>query len=464
MGTNEKRSLSYLTRSDNVCSSFLKELPSKGARSSSLGCIGSCKLITKQKQHFVDYIPARKPKLMPRSRTTGCKAHKKERSPLERFDEVVTSVEKTNQLLSIDDFICILQKCRKEKALAYAKRVHVHIQGCGLEAHKALGNFLVPTLVECGSMVTAEQVFRRLLHQNEYSWSSIIQGYIDCGEFQHAFDLLLKMQENHVPPSGFTFQALVKACASLQLLERGQELHTEVVKDGFEGDPFVGSTLLDMYAKCGLLAESQDVFSEMPVRDVVTWTILISGYADNGFGEEALDCFYAMQMDGISADAGTFVCSLKGCASIRAIHKGLEIHAEIVREGLESNLLVGSALVDMYVKCGSLAEACEVLEELPSRDAIAWTALISGYAEHGLGDEALKCLEMMQIEGLSPDAGALLCSLKACGSLSALFLGHEIHICICKKGYECDIFFKNSLVDMYAKCGLLIEAQEVFDK
>lgn len=461
MGTNERRSLFDSTRSHHGHSSFLKELPSKSARSSFLGCFGSCQLRGKQKPHYVGCVPACNPELL----AAGKKVHIEEKISFETFRlvEVLTSFKQTDELLSINDFIGILQKCRKEKVLAHAKRVHVHIQGSGLDAHEALGNFLVPTLVECGDMATAEQVFRRMLHQNEFSWTSFVQGYIDCGEFQHAFDLLLKMQENHVQPSAFTFQALVKACASLDLLERGQELHTEVVKDGFEVDPFVGSTLLNMYARCGLLAEALDLFNEMPVIDAITWTTLISGYAEQGFGKEALDCFDTMQANGIPADAGTFVCSLKGCAILRAICKGLEIHAEIVKEGLESNLRVGSTLVDMYVKCGSLVEASEVLEGLPSRDAIAWTALISGYAEHGLAKEALEYLAMMQIEGISPDAGVLLCSLKACSIMRAIDKGKELHCTIVKLAFEKDPVIGTGLVDMYSKTGAHTEAREVFN-
>lgn len=465
MGTNQRRSLSDWTWSHNGHSSFLKELPSKSARSSTLGCFGLCLLRSKHKHQFPDCIPACKPELISASRTAGRMAHVKERSSFEtlRLDEVLTSLEQTDELLLIDDFICILQKCRKERVLAHAKRVHVHIQGSGLEVHEALGNFLVPTLVECGGMATAEQVFRRLTLQNEFSWSSFVQGYIDRGEFQCAFDLLLKMQENHVQPSVFTFQALVKACASLELLERGQELHNEVVKDGFEVDPFVGSTLLNMYVKCGLLVEAQDLFNDMPFRDVITWTTLISGYAEHGFGKEALDCFDTMQAHDIPPDAGTFACSLKGCTTLHAIGKGLEIHAEIVKEGLESNLPVGSTLVDMYAKCGLLAEASEVLEELPSRDAIAWTALISGYAEHGLAKEAIECLEVMQIEGISPDAGALLCSLKACGSMRAVHKGKELHGTIVKLAFERDAIIGTGLVDMYSKAGAHTEAREVLN-
>eukprot|EP00250_Pteridium_aquilinum_P032060 c44900_g1_i1 orf=1-327(+) len=108
-----------------------------------------------------------------------------------------------------------------------------------------------------------------------------------------------------------------------------------------------------MYAKCGLLKRAQEVFDSLLARDVVTWTALIAGFAKNEHGKEALKCFDHMQDEGVCPNAVTYVCCLKACGSIKALDKGREIHAKIEKEGLlGTNLALGNALVDMYVKCG----------------------------------------------------------------------------------------------------------------
>eukprot|EP00250_Pteridium_aquilinum_P029183 c38703_g1_i1 orf=2-337(+) len=111
-----------------------------------------------------------------------------------------------------------------------------------------------------------------------------------------------------------------------------------------------------MYAKCGLLAEAHNVFDKLQVQDVVSWTALIGGYAEHGLGEESLSCFEEMQHKGASPDAGTFVCCLKACGSIKASDKGRDLYAKVARVGLDRDLFVGSTLVDMFAKCGLLAE------------------------------------------------------------------------------------------------------------
>lgn len=377
--------------------------------------------------------------------------------------EALSPLEQKAELPSVDHLICILQECRKSKDLDDAKQLHSHTCCIGLEAHRVLGNYVVPMLAECGSMHFAMQVFHKLACRNEYSWSSLIQGYIEYEGFQRALEVFHLMQEDCVQQSRYTLQALLKVCAMLKYVEIGQELHAEIVKEAYENDPFVGSTLVDMYGKCGLLAEAREVLDELLVRNVISWTALIRGYAEHGFGKEALDCLELMQLEGISPNIVTILCSLKACGCIEAINRGQELHSDVVKEGFEKDLCAGNALVDMYGKCGLLTEAEDVFDELPVRDVVSWTALIMIYAENELGEEALKCLQQMKLEGVSPNDVTLAGSLKACGSPGTIASGRELHAEIVIEGIEGDLFIGSTLVDMYVKCRSLTEAQEVYD-
>eukprot|EP00250_Pteridium_aquilinum_P018310 c24031_g7_i1 orf=367-1065(+) len=161
--------------------------------------------------------------------------------------------------------------------------------------------------------------------------------------------------------------ALLKAFTKSKELYKGSRIHADIVNRGIlKTNVFIGSSLINMYAKCGALKKAREVFDELPIRNVVSWNALIAGYAQHGHGEEALICFDGMQRDGLSADAVTFACILKACGSIGAVERGNTIHVEMVEKGLLSkNIVLGNALVDMYTKCGALGKAQAAFDELP---------------------------------------------------------------------------------------------------
>ena len=259
--------------------------------------------------------------------------------------------------------------------------------------------------------------------------------------------------------------ALLKACVKEKDLHQASIIHANIVKKGLlEKDRYLGNTLVSLYAKCGALSRAQQVFERLPVRNVVSWNALIAGYAQHEHScKQALTCFQRMQHHGVSPNAVTYVCILKACGSIGRATMGKEIHNTIVQKGLlETNILVGNTLVDMYAKCSAVAKARQVFEQLPCRTVVSWNALISGYTQCGNGEEALHCFEQMQQKGLSPDALTYVCILKACSS--NIQQGRQIHEQVIRCGFHTDKTVCNALIDMYVKCGLILEAQDVFDK
>lgn len=237
-----------------------------------------------------------------------------------------------------------------------------------------------------------------------------------------------------------------------------------IVKQGLEEDLFVANTLVDMYAKFGLLTHAQKVFDTLSVRDAISWNVLLTGYAEHGHGEEALSCFEQMQLENISPNCVSFVCALKACGSLGAIDKGQELHGMIESKGLETDLVIGSTLVDMYGKGGLLAKARGVFDKLLVRDKVVWNALMAGYVEAGNGEEALLCFEQMLQEGISPDFVTLICISKACGIIGAFAKSGKVLCMIRGEGLEGNLMVGTSLIDMYARCGMLASAHEVFEK
>lgn len=365
----------------------------------------------------------------------------------------------------IQDLKRISASCRKERSHAHTLRLHDFMLQIDLETHQLLGNFLVPMLANVGNLHDAQLVFDRMVRRNVCAWNSLISGFVKHGKPRHALTLYEKMQQDdYAQPDVQTFLAIFKACVALKDLERGCSIHADVVRFGFlERTLTAGNALIDMYAKCNALTKAKQVFDSLPFKNVVTWTSLLGGYAECGHGREALDCFKEMQLQGVTPNPVTIVCSLKACTITGDMDKGRDMHAEIARRGL-NDVFLGSALVNMYAKHGLLVTAREVFDRIPSKNVATWNSLLLGYSEYKLGEEAVKFFIRMQSEDVCLTNITLLCGLKACGSIGALDKIGEIHVEIDRRGLlERDFLIGSTLVDMYARCGCLAKAEHVFD-
>ncbi|KAI5072963.1 hypothetical protein GOP47_0013069 [Adiantum capillus-veneris] len=363
-------------------------------------------------------------------------------------------------------YVVLLKACSKLKDWTVGFRIHAEVARRGLfNTDVFIGSSLIDMYAKCGYFTKAQEAFDDLLVQNTVSWTTLIASYVEAGCGEEALYYLKEMQQyDGISMDEVTFVWGLKACGIMKSIEKGREIHEGIINSGVEGYLVTGSTLVDMYAKCGFLAEARYIFEKLQFQDVVSWTALMGGYAEHGLGEEALSCFQEMRRKGIAPDAGMFVCCLQACGSIKTSHKGQELHADVAKFGLEMDLFVGGALVDMLVKCGLLDEAQCVFNKLAMRNVVLWTTLITGYIECGHAEEALDCYDQMEKEGISSVSATLIGGLKGCGGLGAIRKGRKIHSNIVNKGFESELLAGNTLVDMYAKCGSLGEAQAVFSK
>ncbi|MCO5611740.1 hypothetical protein L7F22_065998 [Adiantum nelumboides] len=377
--------------------------------------------------------------------------------------EALLSLEQGQHPQSVDSFLPILKRCRRERNPQYAQRLLGCICRSGLESHLSLCIHLVPMLAEAGCICDAQHVFESLSDPNGGAWNSLIAGYVRLGRPEQALSLYAQMQGKSVRPSSHTFVPALCACAKLKDIHRGREIYAEAARHGLEAEVHVGATLVDMYIKCDSPFKAQEVFNKLSIYSVVSWNTLIAGYATKGLGERALSCFKEMLLAGILPNSVTYVCSLKACAIIGAAEEGQAIHLGISKQGLDGELFVASALVDMYMKFGSVAKAEAAFEKLVVHDSVSWTSLLRGYAEHGCGKEALQGYQQMQLEGIYPSTRTFVCSLQACGSIGTIARGQQLHASVTTKVLEGDTFIGSALIDMYANFGLFYKAQELFD-
>ncbi|KAI5069880.1 hypothetical protein GOP47_0016181 [Adiantum capillus-veneris] len=368
--------------------------------------------------------------------------------------------------LNRQTLIAVLKACAELHDVETGSKLHEQIVRTRLlKIDPFVSSTLIDMYGKCGLPSKAQDVFDSLQAQDAVTWTALISAYAQQNLGNKALDCFKKMELAGVSPNCFTYTCAFKACGSIGAFERGVELHAEVLrKDLVKASPFVGGALVDMYAKCHVLTKAQEVFDLLPVRGVITWTSLIAGYAQLDLGEEALEWFDRMESEGVKPNAITWASTLKACGSIGAFKKGIDIHVEISKLGLlKADLVLGNALIDMYVKCGMFKEAQYVFDELPVRDNISWNALIAGCVQHEYGEVAIEFLKQMLGEGVHPNAFTFSSSLKACGSVGAAAMGIELHTEIVRRDLENeDLVLGNALVDMYAKCGLLAKAEDVF--
>eukprot|EP01018_Ginkgo_biloba_P038372 Gb_05116 [translate_table: standard] len=257
-----------------------------------------------------------------------------------------------------------------------------------------------------------------------------------------------------------TCASLLQACANTnQLLQ----VHAHMLRTGLNQNIKLLTKLITMYAVCGSMENARALFDKAYKPNVYLWNAMIRGYAKNGNSEEALRLFYHMLRAGIQPDKFVFISGIKACANLSALEEGMEIHDDIMKAGFESDIFVGTALVDMYVKCGSIDSARQLFDRMYERDTLSWNAMVAGYAENGLACEALTCFKEMQLQGVKPNSFTVMSVILACAQLSALQQGKSIHGYTIRNGIESDIV-RTALMDMYAKCGSIDTASQLFDK
>ncbi|XP_057826251.2 pentatricopeptide repeat-containing protein At3g26782, mitochondrial [Cryptomeria japonica] len=388
-----------------------------------------------------------------------------------------------------------LQVCVERKSVTDGKLIHAHIKTRGSQRDNIIWNALANMYASCGTLADATRVFNTIPVPDVCSWSVIISAYSRHGFTQEALQMFNQMAETGVHPDHFIFSTVFSACAKLKALEQGMKIHEEAIKSGFDKHVFVQSALVDMYAKCHKLEIARKLFDKIPRRDVVTWTLIIAGYAQNGREMEALKLFQQMRLEGLNLNPTTFAVVLPACANLAALEKGMEIHKEIIRCGFHSDVFVQSALINMYAKCcdlekarsffdkmsvrdtvswtamivgytqnGHMDEAMKLFQKMSERSIVSWTAMIAGYAQNGSSVEALKLFQEMKSAGVMLDSKTFASVLPACGNMVALGKGIEIHEEIIRNGFQSDVSVVNALIDMYAKCGNLGKAQKLFDE
>ncbi|KAL8548606.1 hypothetical protein ACS0TY_007770 [Phlomoides rotata] len=274
------------------------------------------------------------------------------------------------------------------------------------------------------------------------------------------------MRRNLIPVNHYTFPFVLKALSDLNLIKEGVSVHAQVIRLGFVSDVYVGNSLLNLYAACGDMGMCGKVFDEMPVRDVVSWTVVISGFKDAGKFDDALIAFERMRSEGVMPNQVTSVNALAACAGYGALDIGVWIHEHVRRSGWALDVILGTALIDMYGRCGRIKEAVCVFEEMSEKNVFTWNAVIKGLALSKNGSESVNWFLKMEDEGVQPDDVTLIAVLSACVHSGFVDVGRRMFSSLVdgKYGFPPSVKHYSCMVDLLARSNYLDEALRLIEE
>ncbi|KAL5739172.1 hypothetical protein ACOSQ2_028352 [Xanthoceras sorbifolium] len=349
-------------------------------------------------------------------------------------------------------FTKLLQNYAVTKSLTKVKQLHALITASGLLSAN-LHSSIAAAYANCGHVLNARKAFDEMRERNVFLYNTMMRMYTHNGSSYDAVRLFADMLrlENYFPDN-YTYPIVIKACSDLALLDLGVVLHGRTLVAGFGMDTFAQNCLLAMYMSFGKITAARKVFDTMWEHSVVSWNTMISGYFKNGYAKQALEVFDWMVNNGVEPDCASMVSVLPACGYLKDVEVGRRVHVLVESKGLGKNIAVRNALVDMYVKCGSVSEARLVFDRMSERDVVTWTSMINGYIFYGEVRNALGLLRSMQFKGVKPNAVTTASLLSACSSLYYLKVGRCLHGWTIRQKLEGEVVVETALIDMYAQC------------
>ncbi|PIA51912.1 hypothetical protein AQUCO_01000051v1 [Aquilegia coerulea] len=388
------------------------------------------------------------------------------------------AIEVFNELLEAGAYptnytlAAVLSACSSLYNIKMGKQIHGYIIKYQLESDISIGNSICSLYSKCNCFDYAVKSFGRIPEKNVISWTTMISACGDNGEAQKGLDIFVEMLSENCEPNEFTVTSILSLCCVLQALEFGKQVHSMSIKLGCLSNPPVKNSIMYLYLRSGKTDEAQKMFNAMETVSLVTWNSMIAGYAQmtdiekdvvtaQHTGTEALNIFLKLSRSSMKPDFFTFSSILTVCSSLVASTQGEQIHAQAIKTGFLSDIVVGSALVNMYNKCGDIEGATKAFVEMPTRTVISWTSMITGYAQHGRPQQALQLFEDMTLAGERPNKITFVGVFSAC-SHAGLVDEAMRYFKMMKKQYKIKPVMEHfaCLIDMFVRLGRL---QDAFD-
>ncbi|KAI9153058.1 hypothetical protein LWI28_005183 [Acer negundo] len=400
---------------------------------------------------------------------------------------ILTTLRLKNPKLLLLEFC----SCLSHLKIIHGHMIRTHSITDVFSASRLIAFCINPTF-QSNLLTYAFTIFSQLQNPNLFIYNALIQGFSASENPSQSLHFYTQLQSQGLFPDNITFPFLVKACTKLGSVCMGIQVHAQIIRHGLLNDVYVQNSLVLMYAtfgdikvasnifrrmhgsnvaswtsmiagysKCGDVKSARKLFDKMPEKNLVTWSIMISGYTKNSHFDKAVELFQVLQSEGVRANETVMVSVISACAHLGALELGEKAHEYVERNNLDVNLILGTALVGMYARCGCIEKAIRVFEELPKRDTLSWTVLIAGLALHGYAEVALKYFEEMVNKGLTPRDITFTAILSACSHGGLVEKGLEIFESInIDYGIQPRLEHYGCVVDLLGRAGKLAEAEK----
>lgn len=283
-------------------------------------------------------------------------------------------------------FTSTLKACSVSGALREGTQIHAFLIGSGFpyKAHKIISGALIDLYVNCGHVLQAHKVFNQVEHKSVISWTMLIIGYAQEGKLSVGMDLFRELRQSSTPVDGFVLSSVIGIVADFALLELGKQMHSFSMKIPFGEDISVANSIADMYLKCGLVEDAERHFSEMPMKNVVSWTVMIVGYGKYGLGNEAICLFKKMQSSNVEPDGVAYLALLSACSHSGLVDEGQEYFTRLLNNNqIRPRVEHYGCMVDILGRAGRLEEAKDLIERMPLNPNIGiWQTLLSACRVH----------------------------------------------------------------------------------
>ncbi|XP_060191852.1 pentatricopeptide repeat-containing protein At5g55740, chloroplastic [Lycium barbarum] len=301
-----------------------------------------------------------------------------------------------------DNFVLpnVLKACGALNFVELGKCVHGHVLKLGFEGCVFVASSLIDMYGKCGVLDDARKVFDCIVERNVVTWNSIIVSYMQNGFNEEAIGVFYDMRTEAIEPTRVTLSSFLSASANLCALQEGKQGHAISILSGLDLDNILGSSLINFYAKVGLVSDAEVIFDRLIEKDVVTWNLLMSCYVQSGQIDKALNLSRLMRSKGFRFDSVTLSSILSASADLRDLKLGREAHCFCIRNNFENDIVVASGIINMYAKCERIPDAKRVFDYTMEKDLVLWNTLLAAYAEVGLSGESLRLFYQMQLFGL----------------------------------------------------------------
>ncbi|XXG60512.1 hypothetical protein AAC387_Pa04g2403 [Persea americana] len=359
----------------------------------------------------------------------------------------------------------LISLCVNVGLIDFGIEIHGYVMKVGMDSDVSIVNSLITMYARSYLLDDALFLFECLRQPDIVSWNSLIGGYAYNGLGDVGVSLVGKLLSSRMRMNKSTFSSFLSSCINLTILENAKKAHVLILKLREEADQGTDNIILTMYCRCKDLSYANTVFKAMEARDFVSYNLLIRLFREHSFYEDSIRLFCQIQLEGfINVDDIMYSSVISSCGKLGSLEMGQQIHCSIIKTGFEKVLPLRNSFLGMYSQCGRIDAMERMFGEIDRPDLFSWNLMIMGYAHNGLVDESVRVFQEMKGLGVMLNEFSYCALIDSCNCIETMVIGKQIQAHIYKSGFSCDTALMNSLVTMYANCGMMEKASAVFEE